>query len=211
MYSPRGAFCYVNKNPVRRQLLGKLATHMPDSLALSCLMIFLARVGDVSLGTIRVVMVTQGRRGRAAMLGFCEVMIWIFAASRVLGNLNKPHLAVAYAAGFAVGNYVGLTIERWAAMGNQVLRVFSRRGDQLADALRHQGFRVTLFHGMGRDGPVHMLYLESERRRVPSIINESRRLDPQCFYVVDDVRIASSVDAPPRRGWLSAYRLRQRK
>jgi len=92
-----------------------------------------------------------------------------------------------------------------------VVRVFSRRGDQLAGSLRHQGFRVTVFHGMGRDGPVHMLYLESERRRVPSIINESRRLDPQCFYVVDDVRIASSVDAPPRRGWLSAYRLRQRK
>ncbi|MBL8633554.1 MAG: hypothetical protein JNM40_10050 [Myxococcales bacterium] len=184
---------------------------MLDSLLLSCLTVFLARVGDVSLGTLRVVMVTQGRRGRAAMLGFCEVLIWVFAASRVLGNLNKPHLAVAYAAGFAVGNYVGLTIERWAAMGNQVLRVFSRRGDQLADELRQQGFRVTLFHGMGRDGPVHMLYLESERRRVPSIINESRRLDPQCFYVVDDIRVASSADAPPRRGWLSAYRLRQRK
>ena len=184
---------------------------MPDSLFLSCLLIFCARVGDVSLGTLRVVMVTQGRRGRAALLGFCEVLIWVFAASRVIGNLGKPHLAVAYAAGFACGNYVGLTIERWAAMGNQVVRVFSRRGEPLADELRQQGFRVTLFHGLGRDGPVHMLYAETERRRIPAILNEARRLDPQCFYVVDDVRIASSVGDPPRKRWLSAYRLRQRK
>lgn len=211
MYSSRGACCYVNKNPVTCQLLGKLPPPMPDSLFLSCLMILLARVGDVSLGTLRVVMVTQGRRGRAAILGFFEVLIWVFAASRVIGNLSKPQLAVAYAAGFAIGNYVGLTIERWAAMGNQVVRVFSRRGDQLADELRMQGFRVTLFHGMGRDGPVHMLYVETERRRIPGILNEARRLDPQCFYVVDDVRIASSVGDPPRRRWLSAYKLRQRK
>ena len=64
---------------------------------------------------------------------------------------------------------------------------------------------------MGRDGPVHMLYVETERRRIPSILNEARRLDPQCFYVVDDVRIASSVDDPPRKRWLPAYNIRQRK
>jgi len=184
---------------------------MPDSLLLSCLLIFCARVGDVSLGTLRVVMVTQGRRGRAALLGFWEVIIWVFAAAKVIGSLGHPQLAVAYAAGFAVGNYVGLTLERWAAMGNQVVRVFSRRGEQLADELRLQGFRATLFHGMGRDGPVHMLYVETERRRVPGILNEARRLDPQCFYVVDDVRMASSIDDPPHKRWLPAYRLRQRK
>ena len=56
-----------------------------------------------------------------------------------------------------------------------------------------------------------MLYVETERRRIPFILNEARRLDPQCFYVVDDVRIASSVDDPPRKRWLSAYSIRQRK
>ena len=99
----------------------------------------------------------------------------MFAAAKVISSLGKPQLAVAYAAGFAVGNYVGLTLERWAAMGNQVVRVFSRRGEQLADELRTQGFRATLFHGMGRDGPVHMLYVETERRRIPSILNEESR------------------------------------
>ena len=91
---------------------------MPDSLVLSCLLIFFARVGDVSLGTLRVVMVTQGRRGRAALFGFFEVLIWVFAAAKVISSLGKPQLAVAYAVGFAVGNYVGLTLERWVVMGN---------------------------------------------------------------------------------------------
>lgn len=174
---------------------------MPDTLLWGCLFVFLARVGDVSLGTLRVVMVTQGRRGRAALLGFFEVLIWVLAASRVITRLDRPLFAVAYAAGFACGNYLGLTLERWAAIGNQVVRVFSRCGDALADELRRQGFRVTLFHGLGRDGPVHMLYAETERRRTKMLLRSSRQVDPQCFYVVDDVRLASSVseDEQPRR------------
>ncbi|HMU40914.1 MAG TPA: DUF2179 domain-containing protein [Pseudomonadota bacterium] len=184
---------------------------MPDSVLLSCLVVFLARVSDVSLGTLRVVMVTQGRRGRAALLGFLEVLIWVFAVSKVLGNLQKPMFAVAYAAGFACGNYVGLTLERWAAMGKQAVRVFSRRGEELADRLRQQGFRVTVFHGMGRDGPVHMLYAETERRKMPCILSDARRIDPQCFYVVDDVRIASSAEEPPPSRFLFGNPFRQRK
>ena len=101
--------------------------------------------------------------------------------------------------GFAAGNYVGLTVERWAAMGHQVVRVFSRQGQQIAEHLRASGFRVTLFEGHGRDGPVHSLYTETERRKVPELINEARRIDPSCYYVVDDIRAASSVSEPPKR------------
>lgn len=172
---------------------------MDAQTSLSCLLIFLARVGDVSLGTLRVVMVTQGRRGRAAALGFFEVLIWVFAVSKVLANLSNPAFAVSYAMGFAAGNYVGLTVERWAAMGHQVVRVFSRQGQQIAEHLRASGFRVTLFEGHGRDGPVHSLYTETERRQVPRLLTEARQIDPVCFYVIDDVRAASSVNDPPRR------------
>lgn len=165
----------------------------------NCLLIFFARVGDVSLGTLRVVMVTQGRRGRAAMLGFFEVLIWVFAVSKVLSNLGNPVFAVAYALGFASGTYVGLTVERWAAMGHQVVRVFSRQGHQIAEHLRAAGYRVTVFEGHGRDGPVHSLYTETARRQVPRLLTEARQIDPVCFYVIDDVRAASSVNDPPRR------------
>jgi uncharacterized protein YebE (UPF0316 family) len=153
-------------------------------------------------------MVTQGRRLLATGLGFFEVLIWVMAVSKVVQNLNRPMIAVSYAAGFACGNFVGLTIERWAAFGHQVVRVFSRQGEELAERLRTLGFRVTLFEGRGRDGPVHMLYAETERREVPKMLSASRAVDPRCYYVVDDIRVASSAEEPPpRRG----FALRQRK
>ncbi len=175
---------------------------MDRSTVLGCLLIFCARVGDVSLGTLRVVMVTQGRRGRAALLGFFEVLIWVFAVSAVLQHLRQVEFAVSYAAGFATGNYVGLTVERWAALGRQVVRIFSRCGHEIADKLRADGFRVTLFEAQGRDGSVAMLYTETERRRAPKVTDVARQIDPRCYYVVDDIREASSIDAPPKRSIL---------
>jgi uncharacterized protein YebE (UPF0316 family) len=167
-----------------------------------CLFIFFARICDVSLGTLRLIMVTQGRRTIAALLGFFEVLIWVSAVSKVIANLSHPAFAIAYAAGFASGNYVGLTIERWAALGRQVVRVFSRQGAELAEKLRAAGYRVTLFEGSGRDGPVHMVYTETERRGVPRLLESARSIDPICYYVVDDIRFASSVGESPPGRWL---------
>ena len=175
---------------------------MDRSTFLTCLVIFCARVGDVSLGTLRVVMVTQGRRGRAALLGFFEVLIWVFAVSAVLQHLRQIEFAVAYALGFATGNYVGLTVERWAALGHQVVRIFSRCGHEIAERLRSDGFRVTVFDAQGRDGSVSMLYTETSRRRAPVVADVARQIDPRCYYVVDDIRVASSVDTPPKRSIL---------
>ena len=174
---------------------------MDSHTLIICAFIFFARVCDVSLGTLRVLMVTQGRRSLAAILGFCEVLIWVSVVSRVVASLGKPAFAVAYASGFACGNFVGLTIERWVAIGRQVVRVFSRQGRTLADKLRDLGFRVTLFEGSGRDGAVHLLYLETERREVTRLLSVARQADPLCYYVVDDIRTASSAGEPPRRGF----------
>jgi uncharacterized protein YebE (UPF0316 family) len=174
---------------------------MDKATLLSCLLIFSARVCDVSLGTLRVLMVTQGRRSVAACLGCVEVLIWVAAVSRVIGNLGKPAFAIAYAAGYACGNFTGLTIERWFAFGRQVVRVFSRRGPTLAEHLRTLGFLVTLFEGVGRDGPVHLLLLETERREVPRLVSAARELDPLCYYVIDDIRVASSATNQARSRW----------
>jgi uncharacterized protein YebE (UPF0316 family) len=174
---------------------------MDRSTLLLCLLIFSARVCDVSLGTLRLIMITQGRRPFAAGLGFFEVLIWVTAVSKVVSNLQHPIVAVAYALGFACGNYVGLTIERWAAFGHQVVRVFSRQGEEMSERLRSLGFRVTLFEGRGRDGPVHSLYTETPRRDVPRLLHEARALDPRCYYVVDDIRVASSASDPPPRSF----------
>jgi uncharacterized protein YebE (UPF0316 family) len=158
-------------------------------------LIIIARIADVSLGTLRTVSVIQGRRGVSWFLGFAELLIWVFAVSAVIHNLDQPIYAVSYAFGFATGNYVGLTFERWLAFGQQVVRVFTRQGPKIAAQLRSEGFRVTSFPGEGRDGPVQMLFIEIPRKKTQDIILFSRQIDPKCFYIVDDIRLAAPATA----------------
>jgi len=175
------------------------------SVLLTCGLIILARIADVSLGTIRTIVVVQGRRTLAFVLGFFELLIWVSIVSRVILHLHEqPVYAVAYALGFALGNYVGMTIENHLALGRQVVRVITRQGPELAAALRQSGLVVTQFDGYGRDGPVEELFVEVERRAVPQVIRLARGQDPNCYYIVDDVRLASS-SAPRKRtpGWRS--------
>jgi uncharacterized protein YebE (UPF0316 family) len=161
----------------------------------TCLLIIIARIGDVSLGTMRTIMVVQGRRWISWGLGFFEVLIWLYAVSSVMRNLEHPIYALCYAFGFATGNYVGLTVERWLSLGDQAVRIFTRRGPAMAGFLRENQFGVTEFDGRGRDGPVHHLFIQARRRGIARLVNLARQIDPECFYVVEDVRSASTAYA----------------
>lgn len=166
---------------------------MPWELILNVLVIIAARVADVSLGTIRTVAVVEGRRVSALALGFFEVLIWIFVVAKVVGvALENPVYAVAYAFGFALGNYIGITIEERLAVGSQVVKVFSREGKKVAAVMREKGFRATTFLGEGRDGPVYQVFIKTERRRVRTVCATAREIDPKCFYLIEAVRSSSS-------------------
>jgi len=169
------------------------------SLVQTCVLIVVARIVDVSLGTLRVITVIQGRRALAFVLGFVEVLVWVFAVAQVITNLTHPLVAVCYAFGFACGNVVGMTIESWFALGEQVVRIFTRMHGKVAAALREQGWRVTEMPGEGRDGPIYLLFVQAPRRDIPRTIEHARTLDPACYYVVDDVRSVSSL-ARSRQG-----------
>jgi uncharacterized protein YebE (UPF0316 family) len=183
---------------------------MTTEVVVTSVLIVLARVADVSLGTLRMAAVIQGRRGAAFLLGFVEILIWVVAVSQVVANLQHPMYAVSYAAGFALGNFLGVTIEQHIAVGEQVLRIFSHRADMLAAALRERGFWVTKFDGEGRDGPVGLLFIALPRRDAPKLAALARELDPECFYVLDDVRLAVSAytGLSEPSGWRS---IRKRK
>ena len=159
----------------------------------TCLLIIIARIGDVSLGTVRTIMIVQGRRVVSWGLGFFEVLIWLYAVSSVMNNLNRPIYALSYAFGFATGNYVGLTVERWLSLGQQAVRIFTRSGPLMASLLRENRFGVTEFDGRGRDGPVHELFIQTRRRGIPRLVDLARQVDPDCFYVIEDVRMASTA------------------
>lgn len=175
---------------------------------LTCAMIVFGRVCDVTIGTCRTLFVVQGRRGLASILGFFEVVIWIFVVARVINGISENWLyACSYGVGFALGNFMGVTVERWLAFGNQALLVFSPEGFQMAKLLREKGYRLTEFVGRGRDGRVPMLLVILRRQEVQDLISEVRRIDHDCFYILEDIRFASGVAS--RMGepsnWLSSF------
>lgn len=151
--------------------------------------IFFARVADVSLGTFRTIVVFRGNKLLASFIGFFEITIWLVAASQVLTNLDHWYFALAYAGGFAVGNYVGITIENHFAIGNDLIRCISFNRDVLAGKLREEGFKAVSFDGdMGKAHPVEILFIVEKRRNVPSLIKLIKDLDKTAVYSVSDVK-----------------------
>ncbi len=164
------------------------------------LFIFLLRIGDVSIATLRLLYAVRGRKVMAAALGFFEILIWIVAVGTVVRNFGSPLLVVGYAAGFAAGTYVGITIEQTLALGLAEVRVISRgAGVEIAEALRSLGFGVTEVLGQGREGRVEILYTIVRRRWVKRLSQEVERWDPDAFVVVEE---PSSI----QRGWLLSRR-----
>jgi len=159
----------------------------PDEILLA-LLIFVARVFDVSLGTFRHAMIIRGKRLIAFFIAFVESLIWVFAVSKVLSDLTSPLTAVAFAFGFASGTYVGMTIENMFKIGEQVVKVFSVKGQKIALKLREKGFRVTEFTGQGRDGEVILLFVQVKRKDAKKVLEYARNLDDSCFLVVEDIR-----------------------
>lgn len=159
----------------------------------TCLLIILARITDVSLGTLRTVCVVNGRKGLAWVLGFFEVLVWVIVVSKVIANLTHPAYVIAYAVGAATGSWVGITVEQRLAFGEQVVRIFSRKGREMAAKLRDGGWRVTEIDGRGRDGHVELLFIEVPRKDAMRVAQQARNVDPECYFVVDDIRMTSAA------------------
>jgi uncharacterized protein YebE (UPF0316 family) len=158
------------------------------------LLIFLARVTDVSVGTIRVILLNRGMRLAAPVLGFFEVIIWLLAIGQIMKNLSNPTCYLAYAAGFASGNYVGLLLEVKLAMGLAMVRVMvSSDSTRLRRFLVKAGYRVTLVNAEGSRGPVDILFTVVRRRHLRRVIDLIQRLNPKAFYTIEDVRFASDT------------------
>jgi len=155
-------------------------------------LIFVARVCDVSLQTMRIIFISQGRRLLAPLLGFFEVLIWLVAITQIMKNLTNPFYYLAYGAGFAMGTYVGLRIEERLAVGNVLLRVITpEESGELVSRLRAEKHGVTCIEGEGKGGKVKIVFMALERADLPRVIETVRRLHPDAFYSVEDIRTVS--------------------
>jgi uncharacterized protein YebE (UPF0316 family) len=161
-------------------------------------LIFILRVSDMTLDTLRVLVVMRGRKGIAWVLGFFQAAIFVLAISSVLKDLNNIINVFGYAAGFATGNVVGMLIEERIAIGHTHLRIVSsRRGSAIADKLREDGYAVTEVAGRGKDGMVTVLNCSVLRKNVDRVRTLINSVDAEAFITAEDVR-------PVRRGFWRA-------
>ena len=153
------------------------------------LLIFLARVTDVSMDTLRIVFLSIGNKIVAPILGFFEVLIWLIAITRIMENLDNFTTYIAYALGFAVGNYVGLIIEEKLAIGTQLIRVISATNAKpLVENLREKGFGVTSVDAQGKNGLVHIVFVITRRKVIQDVIGIINHFNPKAFYSIEDVK-----------------------
>jgi uncharacterized protein YebE (UPF0316 family) len=172
-------------------------------VAATFVLIVLARITDMTLDTIRTASIVQGRRMFAAALGFFQSVIYILAIAKVLLNMDHPIYALAYGLGFALGTFLGITIEQKLAFGLQVASLFTKKGAELAKALTLAGYRVAKVEGHGRDGNLTILYVEVARKQASKLIHDAGVIDETCFCVVNDVKVAGfanrSFDSNPNQ------------
>lgn len=169
-----------------------------STVILTGLIVFIARVFDVSIGTVRTIVTVQGRTIVAFFLAIVEITIWIYVASEVIQQIKQEPLLVAfYATGYATGNVVGIVVERRLAFGMIVLRVITRNGfKQLAGILRSKGQPVTIFMGEGMLGPVAEIYVACRRRDLKWILRDVKTVDANAFYVIEAARDVSRILKP---------------
>ena len=159
------------------------------SLVLGYAIIFLARVVDVTLSTIRTLMVVQGRKGFAALIGFFEVGIYITVLGQVVRSLDNPFNLLAYCLGFAAGNYVGITIENKIALGNLSVQIMlkSAENKELVDTLRVNGYGVTIIQGEGINGPKEVLTIILNRKNLNGLKKLVYDFEENAFMTVSSI------------------------
>jgi uncharacterized protein YebE (UPF0316 family) len=165
--------------------------------------IFAARVLDVSMGTVRTILLIRGMAIMAACIGFVEVLIWLVAASQVLSRLDAWYLAIAYAAGFGAGNLVGVWLESKLALGLELVRVVSEDVKvAMGESLRALKYSVIEMQGSGEQGlPVEIVFVVERRKQTIALMREIERIDPKAFCTVSDIKrhvAAASTGLAPR-------------
>lgn len=177
-------------------------------------LIFSARICDVSLAMLRTVLAAKGYKHIVPFIGFFEVLIWLAAISQIMNNLNNWICYFAWAAGYATGSYIGLYIEEKIALGIQIIRIITNQeSDDLINILKQKNYGLTLVNAEGARGPVKMIFTVVPRKSVKEVVELINQYTPKSFYSVEDVRSASQVNYLPvkRSIWSDVFSMRKAK
>lgn len=150
------------------------------------LMIFLARISDVTIDTLRLMFVARGDRKIAPILGFCSVFIWVVVIAQIMQHLDNILCYIAYAGGFAAGNYIGITLEERLSIGDVLVRMFPRKNiDEITTELRNKGFGITLIDTEGVAGKSKMILSSIKRKDISVFVETAYKYSPNAFYTIE--------------------------
>jgi len=164
------------------------------------LLIFTARVADVSIGTIRVIFISRGMKYLAPIVGFFEILIWLLAIGQIMKNLSNPACYIAYAGGFAMGNFIGIWIAEKLSLGVVLIRVVTKKdASELVEYLKSADYGVTSVDGHGAAGEVKVVFTMVPRREVQSVIELIKKFNPKAFYSIEEIGFVEKGIFPPKR------------
>jgi uncharacterized protein YebE (UPF0316 family) len=168
------------------------------------LLIFAARIADVALGTLRIIFISKGKKYVAPFLGFIEMIIWILAITKIFENLNNWVCYLAFAAGFATGNFIGIVVEEKIALGVELIRIITRKeATDLIQTLRERGYGLTYINATGSQGEVGIIYSIIKRSDLKEFIEFMGRFNPNAFYTIEDIRFVNKEVFRPATSRLS--------
>jgi len=165
------------------------------------LLIFLARIGDVSMETIRVIYISRGIKYLAPIIAFFEIIIWLLAMEVVMSDLSNIANFFAFAFGFATGTYVGLVIEERLSIGMVIMRIVTTEesNEEIAQFLESEHFGVTSLDAKGSRGSVKMILSLVNRADVPRITGHIQTTNPTAFFSIEDVRYVNQGVFRPKK------------
>ncbi|MFU8779641.1 MAG: DUF2179 domain-containing protein [Kiritimatiellia bacterium] len=178
-----------------------LSSIPPETWALIIipLAIMLARICDVTLGTVRIIFVARGMKAIAPLLGFFEVLIWLIAIGQIMQNLTSWINYVAYAAGFAIGNYIGILVEERLAVGILAVRIITQtEATTLIQELRKHNIGTTSIDARGMQGTVSLIFIIIERQHLPIVRELVQKHNPKAFVSINDIRSVQEGYFPKR-------------
>jgi len=171
------------------------------------IVIFLLRIVDVTLDTMRVLFMVRGRRIPAGILGFLMALVWIIAVGNAMKHLDSVWHVLGYAAGYGTGTMVGITIENFVAFGLIQLRIVSKHGGvEIAEALRDRGYGATEFSGFGRDGAVEIVQSVVQRAHLDEALAIVDKFDDAAFVTVEDPQVLRGGSVVSREWRVPVFR-----
>ena len=172
---------------------------LPQGVGLAIL-VFVAELCVVTISTVRIIFIARGMKGLAALLGFFEITIWLFAIGQIMQHFSDLGCYLGFAGGFTLGNFLGVMLEKRLGLGTLTVRTVTRHdATQLVDHLRAEGYGVTSHSAEGASGPVKIVFSVIQRKQLDNVLSIIHKFAPDAFCAVDQVHAVTPASVPARK------------